>query len=160
MDGEQLPEKAPLFAVVQPAQFVQVVIIGAIVGALSWVFAQVLGTYVLKPASCSGDVLVCAVSSHPAVIVAALMAGCIGLFGLVKLQVFRPLLVVIAATMSAWGVVSLLTALPWHGSLLATILFYAISYAAFMWIARIRVFWLVILISVVVVVALRLIVTA
>jgi len=160
MDGEQLPEKAPLFAIVQPAQFAQVVIIGAVVGALSWVFAQVLGIYVLKPASCSGDVLVCAVSSYPAVMIAALMAGCIGLFGLVKLQIFRPLLVVIAATMGAWGVVSLLTALPWYGSLLATILFYAISYAAFMWIARIRVFWLVILISVVVVVALRLIVTA
>lgn len=160
MDGDQLPEKAPLFAVVRPAQFVQVIIIGAVVGALSWVLAQVLGMYVLKPAACSGDALVCAVSSQPAVIVAALLAGCIGLFGLVKLQIFRPLLVVIAATLSAWGVIGLLTALPWYGSLLVMVLFYAISYAAFTWIARIRAFWLVILISVVVVVALRLIVTA
>jgi hypothetical protein len=160
MDADGVQEKAPLFAAMRPAQLIQVIVIGVVVGAFSWIFAQVLGMYVLKPASCTGDAFVCAASSQPAIILAAILAGCIGLFGLVKLQIFRPLLIVIAATMSLWGVVGLLTALPWYLSLLTTVLFYAIAYTAFMWVARIRTFWLVLVLFVLLVVGVRLIITA
>lgn len=160
MDADGAQEKASLFTAMRPAQLMQVIVVGVVVGAFSWIFAQVLGMYALKPASCSGDAFVCAASSQPAVILAAILAGCIGLFGLVKLQIFRPLLIVIAATMSLWGVVGLLTALPWYLSLLATVLFYAVAYTAFMWVARIRTFWLVLVLFVLLIVGVRLIITA
>lgn len=160
MDTEQGVEKAPLFAALSTVQFIQVVVIGIAVGAFSWIFAEVLGMYVLKPAACAGDAFVCAASSQPAVIVGSLGAALIGLFGLVKLQIFRPLLIVIAATLSLWAVVGELTALAWYWSLGATMLLNAIAYAAFMWIVRIRIFWLVLLLVVALVVVLRLIITA
>ena len=160
MDGEEAIEKTPLFAAMRPVQFVQVVIIGLLAGAFSWIFAEVLGTYVLKPAACAGDAFVCAASSQPAVILGSLLAAFIGLFGLVKLQIFRPLLIVIAATLSLWGLVGELTALSWYWSLAATTALSAIAYTAYMWIVRIRMFWLVVLLSVVLIVALRLIITA
>lgn len=160
MDTEQGAEKTPLFAVLSTVQFIQVIVIGLVAGAFSWIFAEVLGMYILKPAACSGDAFVCAASSQPAVILGSLLAAFIGLFGLVKLQIFRPLLVVIAATLSLWLVMSELTVLPWYWSLSATVLLYAVAYAAFMWIVRIRIFWLVLLLTVVLVVTLRLIITA
>ena len=160
MDEDQQLEKAPLFAAMRPVQFGQVVIIGAVVGAFSWMLAHVFGLYVLKPASCTGEALACAASSQPAIIIATLIAACIGLFGLVKLQIFRPLLIVIAATASLWGVVSFVTALPWYASLASVTLFYALAYTTFMWVARIRAFWFAALISLVLVVGLRLIITA
>lgn len=160
MDREEVIEKTPLFAMVRPVQLVQVVVIGLLAGAFSWIFAEVIGMYMLKPANCTGDAFICAASSQPAVILGALLAALIGLFGLVKLQIFRPLLIVIAATLSLWGVVGELTALSWYWSLGVTTLLHAIAYATFMWVVRIRVFWLVVLLSVVLVVALRLIITS
>lgn len=161
MENEaEVSDRSPLFAVVNTNQFIQVVAIGVVVGALTWVLAHVLGLYVLKPSNCTAQALACAASSQPANILAALLAACIGLFGLVKLQVFRPLLIVLAATMSAWGLVGELAALPWYGSLLVTVFFFALTYTTFMWISRIRTFWLVLIITVVLVVALRLIITA
>jgi len=160
MESGQGVEKTPLFAAVSVAQFVQVMVIGVVAGVFSWIFAEVLGMYVFRIASCSGDAFVCAASSQPATIVASLLAACMALFGLVKLQVFRPLLVVIAATLSLWGIVGELTTLPWYGSLGYTIFLYVAAYVTFMWIARIRMFWLVLLLSVVLVVGVRLIITA
>lgn len=160
MDSEQGVEKAPLFATLNMTQFFQVVLIGVVVGVFSWIFAEVLGMYILKPAACTADAFACAASSTPAVILASILAACIGLFGLVKLQVFRPLLVVIAATLSLWMLVSQLTALPWHWSLTATVLLHMVAYVAFMWLARIRTFWLALVLCVLLVVGLRLIITA
>lgn len=160
MDTEQGATKAPLFAALSTVQFIQVAVIGLIVGVFSWIFAEVLGMYVLKPDACTGDAFVCAASSQPAVILGSILAALIGLFGLVKLQIFRPLLVVIAATLSLWEVVSELTALSWYWSLGTTALLYAVAYVAFMWIVRIRIFWVVLLLAVALVVALRLIITA
>ncbi len=160
MESEQGVEKVPLFAALGVAQFFHVIIIGAVAGVFSWVFAEVLGMYILKPASCNADAFVCAASSQPAVILASILAACIGLFGLVKLQVFRPLLVVITATLGLWGIVGELTTLPWYGSLLFTTFLYVVAYITFMWIARIRTFWLVLVICLILVVGLRLIITA
>lgn len=160
MESEQGVEKASLLATVNMAQVVQVALIGAVVGVFSWVFAEVLGMYILKPASCAADAFVCAASSQPAVILASILAACLGLFGLVKLQIFRPLFVVIASTLGLWGAVGQLTALPWIGSLAATVFLYTVAYLAFMWIARIRAFWLVLVLSILLVVGLRLIITA
>ena len=160
MDSETGVEKAPLFATLSIVQFIQVVVIGLVVGAFSWIFAEVLGMYVLKSAACTADAFVCAASSQPAVIVGSLLAAIVGLVGLVKLQVFRPLLIVIAATLSLWGMIGELTALAWYWSLAVTILLNVVAYATFMWIVRIRLFWLVLLLVVILVVALRLIITA
>lgn len=160
MDEDKQSEKAPLFAAMRPLQLGQVALVGAVAGAFSWILTHVFGLYILKPAACSGEALACAASSQPAIIIAALIAASIGLFGLVKLQTFRPLLIIIAATASLWGVVGFVTALPWYVSLITVVLFYALAYVTFMWIARIRTFWLVVLISLILVVALRLIITA
>lgn len=160
MDSETGVEKAPLFAALSTAQFIQVVAIGIMVGAFSWIFTEVLGMYILKPATCSADAFVCAASSQSAVVVGSLLGAIIGLLGLVKLQIFRPLLIVIAATLSLWGIVGELTALAWYWSLGATVLLSAVTYATFMWIVRIRIFWLVLLLVVALIVGLRLIITA
>lgn len=162
MNEDEHIEKAPLFAAVRPFQFGQVLLVGALVGAFCWILAHVFGLYVLKPTSCTGEALACAATSQPAAIVATLIAACIGLLGLVKLQVFRPLLIVIAATASLWGVVGILGTgmLPWYFSLVAVILLHGLAYTTMMWIARIRLFWLAVLISLVLVVALRLIINA
>ena len=86
---------------------------------------------------------------------AAIIGAIVGLFFLVKLQVFRPLLVVLAAVVSLWGVVGLAGLLPWYGVGLSTIALYALAYSLFTWVARIRAFWLVVLLLIVLVVAVR-----
>lgn len=160
MNGEEVSGSNSLFTPIRPLQFVQVAAIGLLVGAFSWIFAEVIGMYMLKPPSCSGNAFSCAASSQPAVIISSIMAAFIGLFGLVKLQVFRPLLVVIATMLSLWGLVGALLALPWYIAVAVTIGMHVLGYMVFTWLARIRTFWLAVVMCIALVVALRLIITA
>ena len=138
-------------------QIIQVVILGVLVGLLVWTLAYILETYVLKALLCQGSQTVkCSSATTYANIAASILAAGIGLFGLVKIGVFRPLLVVIAATASLWGLLGVLNALPFYGVLIALGSLTSLCYLAFSWIARVRMFGLAVVLMVVLIVAVRL----
>lgn len=152
---------SPVFTATSVKQMLQISVLGAIVGVLIAGLAFVFETYVLSALLCQGrQGMRCVDAGHYAEIIAVIIASAVGLFGLVRLQAFRPLLVVLGAAISLWGILSYVAAMPWYGIAITCALLYAAAYALLGWIARIRVFWLVALLYVLIVVAIRLILTS
>jgi hypothetical protein len=157
MTEEPLVQKGALFADLQLSQFFQIIAIGALVGLLNYGLINVLGAYVFKPVVCSSDSGLCSAANQYAVVLASLLTAAVALFGFVKLRVYRPLLVVIAATTSLWGLGSLLLNLPWYTALGFSAILYTFAYVLYAWAARIRLFWLAVVVLVVLIVATRLV---
>ena len=89
--------------------------------------------------------------------VANVLGAGIGLFFLVRIQAFRPLIIAVATLATLWGLVNITKSLPWYGIGLVSVGLYALTYATYAWIARLRLFWIVMLILVAMIVAIRLI---
>jgi len=151
------PDERPTpFVSVTLQQLTFVLAIGLIVGALVWGLTQLFDAYVAVPLLCGGEG--CAVASRYSEIGAVVLASGLGLFGLVKLRVYRPLLIALASAVTLWGIVGYASPLfPWYGVLIATALLYMLGYVAYAWLSRIRLFWLAALIFLLVIVATRLI---
>ncbi len=122
-------------------QTAQIVIVGLLMGLLAWGLTVLLQYVVLKAVLCGGVASGCSVGLA-ASIWGDVAAACVGLFALVRLRVFRPLLVVIAVTVSLWGLVGSIDALPWYGVGAAYAFLYALAYIVFAWVVRVRLFWL------------------
>lgn len=89
---------------------------------------------------------------------AGLIVGAIaGLLGLVRLRVFRSLLVVLATTITFVGIEHQLSELTWYWAALASIILFALSYAIYAWLSRIRMFLLELVLVVILMVVTRLV---
>jgi hypothetical protein len=138
-------------------QLLQILLVGALTGIVAWGLTYIFNQYVYITLLCHGTATHCSMSTQYAAVSANILAIGAGLFGLVRLQVFRPLLIVLASTLMFWGLVNILTSLPWYDALLASAGLYALAYALFAWIDRIRAFVLALVIMAIVVVGVRLI---
>ena len=133
--------------------------VGASVGIISWVAMTLLEKYVFAAVLCSQDAAAnCADSANYALIVAMILGGLAGLIALVQARIYRPLLVVVAATAALWGFSDkLIGEIQWYWALPITLVLFALAYALFAWIARLRSFILSAVISLVLVVIVRLV---
>lgn len=136
-------------------RMLMIALAGAGAGVIVWGLTAVLGNYVLGGILCHSQTMQCASADQYAEILASIVAAGAGLFALVRMQVFRPLLVVLGALLSLWGVVALASTLPWYGTLLSCLFMYAAAYLAFAWLARLRSFGLVLVLFVVLIVMIR-----
>jgi hypothetical protein len=142
-------------------QLIQVALFGVAAGLLVWGLTYILEVYVLKAFLCQNkSALTCATAAQYGEVIATIIGGAVGLFILVKIQVFRPLLVVIATVVSLWGIIGLVSEQPWYVIGLSAAGLYLFGYLLFTWITRLRLFWLVIVLLLVLIVAIRLILTA
>jgi hypothetical protein len=145
------------FIAVTGRQIVGTIVIGAVAGLVSWGLAVILGDYVLRGIFCQATITEqCAATAGYSWGAGMVLATVIAVFALVRLQVFRPLLVGVCVMVSLWSVASVLTELPVY---LAALLFaglFAVAYLAFMWIARLRSFGMAVLLMIVLVVIVRL----
>jgi hypothetical protein len=133
-----------------------VIACGAVAGLATWGLTYLLDTYIYKAILCRGDIAVqCASSYQYATTTATILGAAIGLFGLVRLQVFRPLLIVIAAYVALWGLLASLLPLSWYTALGIAAALYGLAFGAFAWLARIRNFYIAIIIVILVIVAVR-----
>lgn len=154
MENDQVENQSALVPMAI-SQLLQTFLLGLIVGLVVWGLAFVLDTYVLRAIMCQGDQTIgCSVGNY-AEASAAILATGLGLFGLMRLRVFRPLLVALATLVALWGVIAITSGMQWYIVGLSVALLYAISYAFFAWIARIRSFVVVLIILVVIVAAVR-----
>lgn len=135
-----------------------IMLFGALAGVVTWGLSVLLDTYVYKAILCNGEAAVqCASSYQYATTTATIIGAAVGLFGLVKLQVFRPLLIVIASFVALWGLMALFVPMTWYvaGSVVAGL--YAAAFGVFAWLARIRKFYIALILVILIVIAVRLI---
>lgn len=133
--------------------------VGASVGIITWVAMTLLERYVFSAVMCRDSAAAnCQDAASYALIVAMVLGALAGLIALVQARIYRPLLVVIAASASLWGFSNrLLEGSEWYWALPISIVIFALAYALFAWIARLRSFILSAIISLVLVVVVRLV---
>lgn len=128
-----------------------IIMFGAIAGLATWGLTILLDTYIYKAILCNGDAAVqCASSYQYATTTATIIGAAVGLFGLVRLHVFRPLLIVLASFVSLWGLLTLVQPLSLYVELIAVVGLYAVAFGLFGWLARIKRFYIAIILVIVV----------
>lgn len=150
----------PKFAEMTILTVVQIFVLGAVLGLIAWAVSAAVANYVISPLFCKadgGNFSVCAQGGLLASNIASLLVGALAVVALLRLGVFRPLLISLAVVISLWGIGPWMGALLWYEALAWTALLHAVAYLAFSWLARIRVFWIALLATVIVIVAARLI---
>lgn len=125
-----------------PRQHVmRVVLLGVGLGIIGFVLSLVIRDIILVPVFCGNvDVQKCAGVADSAANIAMVIVAIVGLLGLVRLSVYRPLLIVLAVAISFWGLGSLTVKLPWYEAVSWWVLLYAAGYTVFTWLVRPRAF--------------------
>lgn len=135
-------------------QIGKVILGGLIAGAIAGGLTLFFSTIVFRVMPCSAEA--CGAGGQYAAVLAGIISAAFGLFWLIRTQVFRPLLVVIAVTISLWGIGLLTLHWPWYALIGMTAVIHAFAYGLFAWISRIRLFWVVVILLVALVFAVRL----
>lgn len=159
-DINQPEEYDARFVGMATGELIRILLLGAVVGLVTWGLTYVLDTYVYQALLCKGNALSCDNSSLYASVSATILAALGALFVLIRAHIYRPLLIVLAATVSLWGVVLMLSNMEWYWTAILSGLMYALAYGLYAWISRIRYLWLMLLATVVLVVVVRLVLTA
>ncbi len=133
--------------------------VGAVVGLIGWLLAIAFDQWVIGAIFCrSSDTASVCVNAWPISWILAHTIVAIGsLFALVRLTVYRPLLVVIAAFVAVWGISAWLLPLAWWQATLWQAGLFALAYALFAWLASIERFLYSLVVTVAVLVIIRLV---
>lgn len=142
-----------LFERVEPAvtmsyrQLGWIAAIGAGVGLAAWVLGMVLDMALFRFIFCrDAGIEGCAVSGAYGSAAGMLLATGLGVWALVRIQIFRPLLIGLAAALTLWGIFNLMAAQSWYVTMFVSVFLFAIAYMLFGWIMRLRsLLWAVIL---------------
>ena len=140
---------------IRPNTLVQVVLLGIILGAASWLLTVVIDRFVVGVLVCGGQGVTCDNSTVIAGNIALVLTAVGGLLGLVRLGVYRPLLVVIAAAIVLWGLSGYVLGMQWYEAMAWTVLLSAVTYVTFTWLVRPRFFLIAIILVLVVVILAR-----
>ena len=117
----------------------RIAIIGAILGAVAWGLAFVLERFVLRAMFCGDEsAAACVNISAYAGNIAAVIVAIVGVVALVRASVFRPLLIVLGAVISLWGIAAWLAPLGIVEQIAWSVVLYALAYVLYAWLARIR----------------------
>lgn len=135
-------------------------VIGFVVGVAVWLMNLGIQKFFIEPFFChnADSFGVCAQGGTVAWIIAIVIGMAAGLFTLVRFNVFRPLLIVLASIISLWGVASWLGPLSWwqaslwHGAL------FALAFGLFTLIARIERFGIAFVATVILILLFRIVV--
>ena len=150
--------ESPFFIAMSLRALLFVVITGLAAGLAIWGLTFLLDTYVYKALLCANQTThQCVSSTQYATVTATILGAALGLFGLVRFQVFRPLLVVLAAIVALWGLLEVVSPFVWYIELPAVMVLYGLAFGVFAWLARIRHFLISLVAIIVLVVVVRLV---
>ncbi len=137
-------------------ELLRVLLYGVGVGVLTAGLALLLNKFVFGTVLCRPQSITeCAQAPNYAMIVAMIVGAIAGLVMLARLRVYRPLLVVLAATIALWGMHAMLLGAAWYWSLVIFAVLFGLAYALFAWLARVRNFVMALVITIVVIVVVR-----
>lgn len=136
-------------------------ITGAIAGVVTWLATFLLSEYVIGPIACRVGSSLIGCSDNIAVSsdIALIIGGVVALGLMVRQRVLRPLLVVLAAVVSLWGLGVWLGDEAWYLSLILSVVLSALIYTVFAWFSELRRFWVALAMTAVLVLVFRLLVS-
>ena len=150
--------ESPLLIAMNYQKLLYIVVVGLITGAAIWGLTLLLDVYIYKALLCANEsAQQCMASTRYATTTATILGAAVGLFGLVRLQVFRPLLVVAAAVVALWGLLAVVSPLAWYVTLSMVMALYGVAFALFAWLVRLRHFLIALICVIVLIVVVRLV---
>jgi hypothetical protein len=122
-------------------QVIQAALLGVGIGFAAWLLDLIVRHIVLVPLFCGNpSSTVCVNQVDVAGNVATIIVIFVGMMGLVRFSIYRPLIIVLATAISLWGIGSWTGHLAWYETLAWFVLLYALCYVAFAWLVRPRLF--------------------
>lgn len=130
--------------------------VGLVIAGLFYLFNSLVFTPVLCRAQSTTG---CEQAPNYAMIIALVIGSIGGVAALARQRVYRPLLIVLAAALTLWSVQGVLAnnAFEWYVAVPITGALFALGYAAFGWLSRIRNFILALIAIVILAVVTRLV---
>lgn len=116
---------------------IKIAVIGLVIGAVAWGLGWVLERFVLQGMLCDGSAM-CGAATTYAGNIAGVVAAIVAVVVLVRVNVFRPLLIVLGAVLSLWGLLHWTSDMELWMQALVSAGLYALLYSVYAWIARIR----------------------
>ena len=137
--------------------WLRTVLIGAGLGVVFWILTLLLNNYVIEPLACRdiATANACLTTYNLSGNIAAIMTGAVGLLVMVRMGVFRPIILALATVALLWDLAALSAGLFWLESLAWSIILYAASYGLFAWIARYSRLWVAVVLSVLIILIIR-----
>lgn len=134
---------------------------GVIAGLVTWLATFLLSEYVLGPIACrvGSSLINCSDATIVSSDIALVIGGFAALAIMVRQRVLRPLLVVLGAVISLWGIGAWLSEDAWYVALPLTVLLSAVLYAVFAWFGELRRFWVALVVTILLVVVFRFLVS-
>ena len=136
------------------------VLTGLVVGVVGWLLSLAIQTWIIDPVFCRSPqtFAVCVNGGTIGWVIAMILVSIASLLSLVRNGVFRPLLVVLASLIALWGASAWLGPLAWWQGMLWHGVLFALAYALFAWVARLSNFLIAVIVTIVLIVAARLVV--
>src|SRR5690242_16226370 len=129
---DEQPVKVSPFVSLTYRDIINSAVAGLVVGLVYMIALYLLNTYVFSSVLCRPQSAnECSQAPAYAAAVAAVISALLGLGALVRLRIYRPLLVVIASVISLWGIGTLLLGVKWYAAALIAALLFALCYAAY-----------------------------
>lgn len=118
----------------------RVAIVGAGIGALYVLATYLIGKYAIDPLFCGNslNVVACSNSLILSGNAATVVVGVVGLAALIWLRTSRPIIVVIASGLVAWGLSGWTSGLSLQETLGWSMVIYGLTYTLFSWLSRLH----------------------
>lgn len=146
-------QKPSIITEMSAISVMQIILGGLIAGVIAGGLTLLFSMYLFRVLPCTIET--CGAGGQYSAVLAGIISAAFGLFWLIRLQVFRPLLIIIAVTVALWGIGLQMIQWPWVAIILATAGLHALAYLLFAWISRIRLFWAVLIILVLLIASVR-----
>lgn len=148
------------YLAVSRMSIIQAFIIGLIVGGMVYLSARALDMYALQPLFCQdADKTYCGLTPSVSFVLSSLVFHFVGLVALVRANVLRPLLVVLASFISLYGFHVWIDGITWWLAALYAAILMAFGYVYFTWINRMSRFPVALALTVISIVVIRIIVS-
>lgn len=131
--------------------------IGAGLGLLFWVLTSLLSNYVIEPLACR-DLASAQNCTNATVLggnIATILTGLIGIIVMVRMGIFRPIILAVATAALLWNLAGMTDGLHWLEAIGWSIALYAATYGLFAWIARYPTLWVSLVLSILIVLIVR-----
>lgn len=137
---------------------VRVALLGLGLGIVAWLLTLLLGRFIIGPVFCP-EGQVCSDTDVIAGNIALILTGVAGILALVRMGVYRPMLIAIAACATLWNVGGWLSGIVWYEALGWSALIFMVAYIAFTWLVRPRNFVIVIIVLLLLIIGFRFVAT-
>jgi hypothetical protein len=150
-------EQPPAYIPADRGEIIGVILTGALVGIAIGLLTEAIARWFIEPVFCrsTDSFAICANGGNVAFYAATVIVTILSVIALVRIGVFRPLLVAVASAASLWGIKSYIDDFPWYEYGLWLALLFALTYLMFYWLLRARSFVLSLIIALIGVVAIR-----